>query len=67
VGLRKNLFRVGNTVRLSVTDDGLVIECVGVQIVEDGACRNQRVGHCLAGGFADTEFDTGRINTLLLS
>jgi hypothetical protein len=57
---------VWDAVRLPVTHDALVIEGVGVEVVVDGACWDQRVGYSLAGWLTDAEFDAGWIDTLLL-
>jgi hypothetical protein len=57
---------VGDAVGLSVTDDAFVIEGVGVEVVVDGACRDQRAGYGLSGWLADAEFNAGWIDTLLL-
>ena len=48
-----------------MTDDGLLVEGLGVLIIEDGAWWDQRVGHGLAGGLADSQFDAGGIDVLL--
>ncbi len=49
-----------------MANDGLLIECLGVRAVEDGTCRNQRIGDGLAGGFAGPQFNTGGVDALLL-
>jgi hypothetical protein len=49
-----------------VTDDGLFIEGVGVEVIEGCTGGNQRVGYGLAVGFADEQFNAGRIDALLL-
>jgi hypothetical protein len=49
-----------------MTDDGLLVEGMRVQIVEDGAGRDQGVGDGLAGGLTDPQLDAGWIDALLL-
>jgi len=53
-------------VGLAMTDDALVVECLGAKIVEGSSCGDQRVGDCLAGRFADTQLDAGWVDALLL-
>ena len=55
-----------SAVGLTVTDDALVVEGLGIQIVECGASGYQRVGDGLAGRLADSQLDAGWVDALLL-
>lgn len=49
-----------------MASDGLLVEGMGIGILERGALGHEGVGDGLAGGLADAEFDTGRIDTLFV-
>ena len=55
-----------NAVGLAVADDGLLIEGVGVRVIEGCAGWDEGVGDGLTGGCADAEFDAGGVDALLL-
>jgi hypothetical protein len=49
-----------------VANDGLLVEGVGIRVIEGCACRNQDVGHGLIGKCACAELNAGWIDTLFL-
>jgi hypothetical protein len=40
-----------------MSNDGLLVEGVGIVVLEDGSWRNERVGYSFADGSACAEFD----------
>ena len=53
-------------VGLTVTDNGLVVEGLGAEVVEGCAGGDEGVGDGLAGGVADAELDAGWVDSLFL-